>query len=84
MSAHRVAVAASLGLFVPVEVSDSEKVFNYKFFNRHRMNPEWMDYGALKFLEINPNAYIVNLHSVNELNKDKDVEGFSILMVYIL
>ena len=73
--AHRVAVAASLGLFVPVEVSDSEKVFNYKFFNRHRMNPEWMDYGALKFLEINPNAYIVNLHSVNELNKDKDVEG---------
>ena len=30
--AHRVSVAASLGLFVPLEVSDSEKVFNYKFF----------------------------------------------------
>jgi len=73
--AHRVSVAASLRLLVPVEICTAASIYDYKLFMKHRMNPDWMDFGALKFLEINPDAYIVNLHSVSPLDKDLEVEG---------
>ena len=39
------------------------------------MDLDWLEFGALNFLEINPNAYIVNLHSVVPIDKDLEVEG---------
>ena len=72
--AHRVTVAASLGLSVPVKVGGAANNYDYKTFIKNAMDPDWMDYGALRMLELNPRAYVVNLHSVVPLSKDIDVE----------
>lgn len=72
--AHRLAVCAYLNKEVETEPDGRCDLYDYKFFKSQKMNPDVMDYGALEYVKLNPNAYIVNLHSVTDAKKDNLVE----------
>lgn len=71
---HRLICSALLGLDVVLENNNLEELYNYNFFNNMGMDKDIMDYGALEYVKLNPNAYIVNLHSVTPTDKDDIVE----------
>lgn len=71
--AHRLTCAAVLGLNVETKADHRNDLYDYNFFVNHDMNPSIMDYGALEYVKLNPNAYIVNIHSIADKSKDKDV-----------
>lgn len=73
--AHRLSACAAFGCPICVCIdSDNSESYPYSFFRRKGMNEKVMDYGALKYVELNPNSYIVNLHSVTNPEKDTEVE----------
>ncbi|MBO7467828.1 MAG: ParB-like nuclease domain-containing protein [Bacteroidaceae bacterium] len=73
--AHRLAACAALGLDVEVvETNETDEIYDYLFFFHKGMDPLFMDYGALEYVKLNPNAYIVNLHSITNPNSDEKVE----------
>ena len=63
--AHRLTVAASLNKDVTVEKEESSLNFDYKLFQRRFLDHDIADFGAQEFVKLNPNAYIINLHSIN-------------------
>ncbi len=71
--AHRLAVCAYLDLDVETQSDGRNDLYDYKFFTRQKMDPAIMDFGALEYVKLNPNAYIVNLHSVTDPSKDDRV-----------
>ena len=72
--AHRLAVCAALGIDIEViEDSVHNEVFNYVFFRDRKMNPDIMDYGALEYVKLNPNTFIVNLHAATSTKHDEQV-----------
>lgn len=72
--AHRLAVVAAAGGEVEVEEIGRADCYDYRFFRAHGMREDIMDFGALKYVELNPNARIVNLHAVADPQKDEAVE----------
>ena len=72
--AHRLTVAALLGLKVEVEDDGRNDLYDYRFFKKQGLRTEIADYGAYEYVKLNPNAYIVNLHSIAPVEKDPDVE----------
>ena len=73
--AHRLAVCAYLNKSVEIENDGRNDLYDYKFFIKRNMDQSIMDYGALEYVKLNPNAYIVNLHSVTNIEKDAEVEN---------
>lgn len=73
--AHRLACCAALGLPVQLEPDGRADLYDYKFFRKQHMNEDIMDYGALEYVKLNPQAYIVNLHSVTDPHQDGQVEA---------
>ena len=71
--AHRLAVCAYLDLDVETKGDGRNDLYDYKFFEHQKMDPDIMDYGALEYVKLNHNAYIVNLHSVTDTAKDDQV-----------
>ena len=71
--AHRLAVCAYLNKEIETQPDGRNDLYDYRFFIRQNMNSDVMDYGALEYVKLNPNAYIVNLHSVADSSKDDQV-----------
>ena len=73
--AHRLAICAALGYDVVTRQAEEwrDDVFAYDFFRKRRMNPKIMDYGALEYVKLNPNAHIVNLHAITNPAQDEQV-----------
>lgn len=73
--AHRLSVCSALGLDVTL-IDDTiyNEYYPYSFFRKKGMNEEIMDYGALEYVKLNPNAYIVNIHSVVDTHYDNEIE----------
>lgn len=78
--AHRLSVCAYLNKGVATEPDGRRDLYDYRFFICQKMDPKIMDFGALEYVKLNPNAYIVNLHSVTD--QAKDTEVVSILEKY--
>lgn len=72
--AHRLAICACLNKEVEVENREKTELFDYRMFAKKTMDADVMDFGALEYVKLNPNAYIVNLHSVTDKEKDDKVE----------
>ena len=72
--AHRLAVCAYLNQEIETEPDGRNDLYDYKFFQAQKMDPDIMDYGALEYVKLNPNTYIVNLWPVNNKDKDELVE----------
>lgn len=72
--AHRLAACAALGIDVETTPDKSNQdLFTYEFFHARKMDPDMMDYGALEYVKLNPDTYIVNLHAVNSTDQDDKV-----------
>lgn len=71
--AHRLSICASLGKNVVLEDTDLDANWDYNFFRSKNMKEEIMDYGALEFTKINPQAYVVNLMPVSNPSNDEKV-----------
>lgn len=71
--AHRLTVCTYLNQEIETLSDGRNDLYDYKFFQTRKMNPDIMDYGALEYVKLNPNAYIVNLHSVTDMSKDNEV-----------
>ena len=72
--AHRLAIAAALDCDVEIVESKRSDLYDYKFFQNNGMDTDIMDYGALEYVKLNPNAYIVNLQSIIDTKFDSQVE----------
>ena len=73
--AHRLTCAAFFNLDIPLEDNDRNDVFDYKFFMERGFNPQYADYGAIEYVKLQPNSFIVNLHAVVEEKYDAIVEN---------
>lgn len=78
--AHRLVCAALLNLDIPFENDDHNDNYDYKFFMERDFNTKYADYGAIEYVKLQPNSYIVNLHAVVDEKYDENVE--SILRKY--
>lgn len=71
---HRLSICAFLNYYVSVEHTTIQNgPWDYAFFRARDMRPETMDYGALEYVKLNPNAYIVNLQPITSPNNDQTV-----------
>lgn len=71
--AHRLSACAYLNIEVETKPAEINNRFDYKFFAKNTMDADIMDFGALEYVKLNKNAYIVNLHSVTDSAKDNKV-----------
>lgn len=71
--AHRLAICAAYRINVVTETSHLNALWDYHFFRDNGLRSDIMDFGALEYVKINPNAYIVNLQPVTNSNKDNKV-----------
>ena len=72
--AHRLSVCAFLDLDIDAVNTDSSlSYWDYSYFRAKGMRNDMMDYGALEYVKLNPNAYIVNLQPVTKTEKDNFV-----------
>ena len=71
--AHRLCVCACTGKDIMYEKCDLHAKWDYTYFRAKQMDESVMDYGALEYVKLNPNAYIVNIMPVNNLEKDEKV-----------
>lgn len=71
--AHRLAASAALGLEVETTTDEYNEWYPYAFFRKNQMVEDVMDFGALEYVKLNPNAYIVNLHAVTDTDQDDKV-----------
>lgn len=78
--AHRLMCCASLNKDIILETNQINDLYDFLFFKERGMAPNIMDYGALEYVKLNPNAYIVNLHAIAD--KDQDSEVYKILNKY--
>lgn len=74
--AHRLAICAFYDVKVPiVKAKNKSRNFNYDFFNKRNLHFKDQDFGALEYVKLNKNAYIVNLHSITNTGHDDEVEN---------
>ncbi|TLD82030.1 hypothetical protein LS68_003235 [Helicobacter sp. MIT 05-5293] len=78
--AHRLAICAFLDLNIETKEDDSDELYDFIFFRKNNMSKDIMDYGALEYVKLHPHAYIVNLHSITD--RDKDEEVYRLLETY--
>lgn len=73
--AHRLAACAALGLDIETRPTAHERYYTYQRFLENGMDRSLADYGALEYVRLNPNAYIVNLQSIIDAGDDPKVEA---------
>ncbi|MGI5078661.1 hypothetical protein E4N94_01060 [Treponema denticola] len=73
--AHRLACACLLDTDVFIENDGRKDEYDYKFFLERGLDRKYADYAAIEYVKMQPNAYIVNLHSVISEEFDPDVEN---------
>lgn len=78
--AHRLVCAAVLNLDVPVENDGRNDEYDYSFFMERRFNEQYADYGAIEYVKLQPDSYIVNLHAV--VGEQYDIQVEKILKKY--
>ncbi|RTJ71573.1 hypothetical protein [Campylobacter jejuni] len=71
--AHRLTICAFLNLQIATQKDNSDELYDYIFFRRKMMDSKIMDFGALQYVKLNPNAYIVHIHSIVDMNKDNQI-----------
>jgi hypothetical protein len=73
--AHRVAACAYLNK--PFVAEEEDKIINcdYDYFLKKNFPVQLADYVALEYVKHNPNSYIVNLHAINDIKYDEQVEN---------
>ncbi|MFI3241449.1 MAG: hypothetical protein R3Y43_02665 [Alphaproteobacteria bacterium] len=71
--AHRLTACAYLNKDVAIKKCKSDRYYDYVFFKNKKIEPFYADYAALEYVKLNPNAYIVNLHSVTDKKFDNQV-----------
>ncbi len=72
--AHRLSACAAYG--VDIETIDDDEhsdIYSFQLFEKRRMDKRIMDYGALEYVKLNPNAHIVNLQSITDPCQDDKV-----------
>lgn len=72
--AHRLTIAAILGLEVDIKKEDINWLWDYKYFQNQNIDPYYSDYAALEYVKLNPNAYIVNLQPIISTKYNEQVE----------
>jgi hypothetical protein len=72
--AHRLATCAFLGLDVETTNVEDDYTYDYNTFINKGINQDMADYAALEYVNLNPNTYIINLHSVVDIKNDEKVE----------
>ena len=70
---HRISICAFLGKRVHVRRDISNPYYDYKFFFQRGIKEFYADFAALEQVKLNPNAYIVSLHSVTSQESDNQV-----------
>lgn len=78
--AHRLAICAFLDTEIETKEDNSNDLYDFRFFRKNNMSEDIMDYGALEYVKLHPHAYIVNLHSITD--RDKDEEVYKLLETY--
>ncbi len=73
--AHRLAIAYSLGMDVPIEVIEHNDVFDYKFFDKRHISRELADIGTLEYVIHNENAHVVQVFPVVNRKMDCTIEN---------
>ena len=72
--AHRLATCAYLGLDVETSEVEDDYTYDYSTFINKGINTDMADYAALEYVNLNPNTYIINLHSIVDIKHDEKVE----------
>ncbi|MDR2512407.1 MAG: hypothetical protein LBD01_01200 [Puniceicoccales bacterium] len=72
--AHRLAACALLNQDVYVEQQAAGRCDDFLEFQKKGIDPDMADFAALEYVKFNPDAYIVNLHSVTDPQHDGRVE----------
>lgn len=76
--AHRLSVCFAKNLDVEISKENKKfdsKAYNYDYFRKRHINSIYADYVALEYVNLNPNAYIVNLQPVASPEFDYKVEN---------
>jgi len=74
--AHRLAICAFLDHKVVIAKNISYfPSYDYKFFSLNGLDKIYQDFAALEFCKFNPNAYIVNIHSIIPVSKESEIEN---------
>jgi FkbM family methyltransferase len=69
--AHRLAVAAYLNLEVHIVRVDLSVGYNSTFFKKNKMQEKFLDFAALKLVELSPTLHVLNIHSAAPLLTEK-------------
>ena len=73
--AHRLSIAYTLGLDVPIVNVDHNDIFDYVFFKNRSINNKLADIGALEYVKRNKNAHIVQVFPIVSSNLDSFIEA---------
>lgn len=71
--AHRLSICAAKDYDIEIEERNLCANWDYSFFRERGMDENLMDYGALEYVKLNPNAYIVNLMPITSPQDDHQV-----------
>jgi len=74
-AAHRLACCVAMDIDVTTEIVDYQHDFNWLFFEKQGISKSVADFGALNYVELNKNAYIVNIFPVMPKKYDKKIES---------
>jgi glycosyltransferase involved in cell wall biosynthesis len=74
-AAHRLACCVVKNIDVSVETVDYKHDFDWRYFERKGIDKSVADFGALKYVELNKNAHIVNVFPVISKEFDKKIES---------
>lgn len=72
--AHRIACCAHLNVPFITETCNKDANFDYDYFLKKNFPSDLADYTALEYVKSNVNAYIVNIHAVNDVKYDNGIE----------
>lgn len=73
--AHRLVCALLLDTDVFIENDGRKDEYDYRFFLERGLDRKYADYAAIEYVKMQPNAYIINLHSIVGEEFDSDVEN---------
>lgn len=72
--AHRLAIAAFLGIDVPIVIKDHNDLFDYKFFEKRGIDKRLADIGSLEFVRHYEKAHIVQVFPMVSKKMDMYIE----------
>jgi hypothetical protein len=72
---HRLACCVAMNIDVSTEVVEYPHDFDWRFFETRGISKSVADFGVLKYVELNRNAYIVNIFPVMPKKYDEKIEN---------